>query len=486
MALPKGFIGLFLIVGIWAYSFALGPLAEVHAQLPITWSTPVKLSEPPVDTHHPAVIADPWGGVHIFWGKAIEGTNSNNMIYYTHWNGEYWSESYDLFVGVNWAAYNFPYALIDSSNVIHLLWSGYDGLYYSSVPALQAGNAQAWRPAQLIVRIGQVQHSRLAIDRRGVYHVVYNLRLPGANIMYTRSEDQGLIWSTPVEISNLVPNDPQVLSEGRIALDSNDNLHVVWSESHPPEFIGRRVFYVNSTDGGDNWTSPLDLSGPPTEKNVNHHINVAVDKQDRIHVVWAGGPDGSNRLYRFSQDDGETWTDARQIFGTLLGWGGWDTMISDPSGNIYWAGLLRYPQGFYFNTLVNGGQWLPAQILVDEPTWGLLAQAHFPQLAVSQGNRIHLVMVEGDRGPIWYMQGQTTDPSVPPPPTPTPVIVPSPTPSPTRPLPAPTPTAMLIKLTDVRPAPNVDSSFMPIIIGAAPAVFLVALVFLLDIRRFRR
>ena len=78
--------------------------------------------------------------------------------------------------------------------------------------------------------------------------------------------------------------------------------------------------------------------------NVRATGRLAVDGQDHLYVVWLGGPDGSNRLQRSSLNRGESWSNMEQVFGGFVGRGGWDALLSDPYGNIYWAGLLRYPR----------------------------------------------------------------------------------------------------------------------------------------------
>lgn len=472
---------------VWLISALLSsPLfAQQQSPAPIEWSDPVQLSEDQSLPNYPTIAIDPWGGVHIFWAEAAAETNSNNLITYLSQEGGNWGAPTDVIAGVDHAGFSWPYAVGDDGGMLHLIWAAFDGLYYSSAFAADAENPRAWKRAQPIVAVPQVYQSRMAVDQEGVLHVVFTIAGSGGNAFYVRSEDGGVNWSLPVQLSEVHPSDEFLASEARLAIDSNDNLHVAWTQSYPPEFLGRRVFYVRSLDGGASWQKPLDLSGPPTEKDVNHHPSIAVDSQDRVHLVWAGGPDGSNRLYRSSTDGGETWSGSTQIFGNKLGWGGYDSMFNGSDGTIYWAGLLRYPQGFYFNYLTDGRWNEPPILLIDEEMGALLAEAHFPQIVVGRDNRVRIAFVEGDQGATWYMEGKTSLPSYAPLPRPSPTELPT---AATADTPAPTPQPDRIVLGDtdaaVSSSPGPGSMFM-LFLTIVPTLMLVLVVFLVHARRTR-
>jgi hypothetical protein len=466
-----------LIVLLSLFVLSVSRVDALHAQTRVVWSEPILLSRRASLFTAPTVAADLWGGVHVFWTEETAEAGSPNLIMYTNWDGNDWTAPYDLFVGESWAGYGFPYAVADNVGGIHLIWASYNRLYYSTAPASSASDVRAWQTPQIVAETPRIQHSRIARDAQGVLHIVYTVRNPGANVMYTSSTDNGYTWSIPVGISKVFPNDPQVPTEVRLAIDSQNNLHVVWSESYPPEYLGRHVLYTQSRDGGVSWAYPVALSGSATEKDVNYHINLAIDGNNAVHVVWCGGPAGSNRLYRHSPDGGNTWSGDQLIFEGFVGWAGWDTMISDTYGNVYWAGFLRYPQAIYFS-MIEDNAWAdpPQMIIAEKPGIELVASGHFPQLIVAEGNQLHLVLVEGDSGGVWYMQGKTTYPGIAALPTPT--IAPTATPTAT-PIP---PTTTPIVAPDWNPeteASRLDNSnSLPIVFALLPSLLLVIVVVL--------
>jgi len=450
--------------------------AQAQSSL-VVWSAPVRLPEEAAENtdypRYPSVAVDPWGGIHVFWVQGAKGSSVGSMIFYTYGDGQFWLEPIDLFADLRWGAYyNFPAASCDEAGTIHLIWVGGDGLYYSSAPALDADKVRSWGSAQVLVRADKIGPTRLVVDRKGVLHVVYSRMSPGANVIYLRSEDRGLSWSDPVQISEILPNDPQSPIMGQVALDSHDGLHVVWTETYPPAWVGRHVFYARSNDGGTTWTLPVDLSDLSSDEDWDTNINLAVDSQDQLHIVWVCGS-GPGRCYRYSTDGGDSWSNIQPLFEGLVGYGGQDVMVSDPYGSVYWASLLRYPQAFYFSSLADG-RWIdPPQELLDQPAWGALAAAHWPQLVIGQGNQLHLVMTGGDHGALWYMRGDNGRPSLQSPPTPSPEASSTPEPTPAQPAFMPQPSPLVNELVQL-PSVSEDSySPDPVLFGLAPALLLV-------------
>jgi hypothetical protein len=421
------------------------------------------------------MTVDPWGGVHVFWVQGEEGGNTVGMIYYTRGDGQWWSEPHDLFASPRGMSYDAPYTVCDGAGTIHLLWAGVDGLHYSAAHALEADSIRAWRPDQVLVRTDRVGDSRLVVDQRDVLHVVYGQRSPGANVMYLRSEDGGFSWSDPTPISEIVSTDPQAPEVGHMAVDGHGGLHLVWTESYPPDWSGGHVLYARSSDGGVTWTRPMDLSDLSSDEIGDTNINLAVDSQDHLHVVWVCGV-GTGRCYRYSRDGGDSWSGIQRLFEDMVGYGGLDAMASDPYGGVYWASLLRYPQAFYFSSLA-GDRWIdPPQELLDRPAWGALAEAHWPQLVVGTGSLLHLVMTESDHGAIWYMRGESGRPSLPTPPIPLPEVSLTPEPTPAQTVITPQPTPLANEFAPSSLVSEDSYSLDPVLSAVAPVLLFVSTV----------
>jgi hypothetical protein len=75
-----------------------------------------------------------------------------------------------------------------------------------------------------------------------------------------------------------------------VAVDSHGTLHIAWTEFVGPD---RQVFYAR-LDGQLNWTGKLQLSDT---LGYSGFPSLAVDSQDRVHVVWYGFDGATYQVY---------------------------------------------------------------------------------------------------------------------------------------------------------------------------------------------
>lgn len=441
----KGFISLF--------GMALLALFTVHVHADgTTWEPPFRVTAEDSVVQYSAIAVDLHGGVHVFWANKPEADVSANQLFHRYRDQRGWTETTDILVGPEWDVFSRPTVLTDGANRLHLLWNGTQGLYYSSALANEAFDPRAWLKPVMVIQANAMGPTALAVTPDGTLHVVYSQYLPATNLMYTRSEDSGATWSTPLAISALASDDKQIPDAASLAVDNQGTLHVAWSENYPPEYLARRILYSQSLDGGLTWAIPQPLSEIAQDSAWNALPNIVVDANDHLHVVWACG-DPVGRCYRMSIDHGDKWTDvASPLFQELIGSSGRDTMAADPYGNVVWAGTLRSPQAFYFSMLTEGVWHTPPQALINEGQFDGLANGHFPQMVIGEGNQLHLALVEKDGGPLWYLHGQSPYPRLE---AEIEDVVPTPTMTPTA-VPMSKPTATLST-----PTPQIQVSFAP-------------------------
>jgi hypothetical protein len=410
---------------VTAAAQAVPPSSATRAQATtVDWARPIQLSDDTGETFYPTVAVDLAGNAHAFWAQGEPDSKSADSIYHTEWNGASWTMPRDVFAAAKGEWFNYPDAAVDASGVFHLVWASGSGINYSSTAAANAHDVKAWAPPQLIAVANTAGAPSIAVSPNGVLHVTFTQRLPGTNVEYLQSVDGGQTWSEPVSVSRISPSEPQVPDLARIAVDSQGRVHLAWSENHPPTFVSRRVYVTSSEDGGNSWLAPTDLSDAASDQNWNASIDLTVDHQDRVNVVWTCGRD-PNRCYRRSADYGHSWSSAEHLFGNLLGLSGWDALVADSYGNIYWLGPLRYPAAVYASILKDD-RWVdPPQVVIEGNDLSNFGSMHFPQIAIGRGNEIHLVVIRGDTGPVWYMRGTTSEPLVQAAPTAIPAVVPT-------------------------------------------------------------
>ena len=139
---------------------------------------------------------------------------------------------------------------------------------------------------------GLGQFTNLQVDRSGTLHYSF-CDIANNSIMHVSSTDGGQSFSAPHLISNALsvfPNSNYHVNEREnaapsLALDSSNNLHVVWNDFPPSGSI--QAFYSKSEDGGLTWSSPLDLTSVfpgevfmPTLSAHNNRVTIGANVLD--------------------------------------------------------------------------------------------------------------------------------------------------------------------------------------------------------------
>jgi hypothetical protein len=448
-----------------------------HGQAP-EWSQPVALSDGVPSGWFPDVVVDATGQVHVFWTSGYSKNTGNNnplavkgydlVMYATSQNGETWSKAIDVaalpILGGPEATR--PAGLIDRQDMLHLTFRSND-VYYLRVPAASVSFPRARPAPHRISTTGKAYFSRMVLDKENRLHLilsqmVYDPTNPACEtcfrLFYRRSDDNGLTWSSPVDISTL----PTGSAKPQLAVDGQDNIHIVW-EAGPGGDRGYlqdpvKVMYTASYDGGTTWVPPVEFVAPGGRAK---NIALGIDGGDNLVVAWLGYPEHLV-YYQISRDHGRSWSPPQPIAGV---WGAGSVayeslhddyaMATDSAGNVHLVLTGRVEEKQKTTSVLHltwdGSSWSEPEVITtlvgDVPEW--------TRIAIGLGNQLHVVwhvrdeahLWDTDHGQyrIWYAHGQSQAPAIAPViwPTPTatptanamfattPTSAPSPTPSPT-------------------------------------------------------
>jgi len=117
-------------------------------------------------------------------------------------------------------------------------------------------------------------------------------------IMYSRSVDNGVTWSVPTNISN---NSTQSFNP-TITVDSDHNLFLAWEDQLPDS---TEILFSRSSDNGSTWSLPANIS---RNSGLSVRPRIIVDKNDNLHLAWKDSNFGSGEiLYSHSTNHGESW-----------------------------------------------------------------------------------------------------------------------------------------------------------------------------------
>lgn len=163
---------------------------------------------------------------------------------------------------------------------------------------------------------GSVARTSIAMGRDGRLHLLVrsDFRIDYTSAPYDQAQSAA-DWRDPYRV-----NHGDLVYYDELAIDSNNTLHVVWTEQSKPDPsdptvkktcpLCSELYYRRSTDGGLSWSTPRNVSEMPDGSDKPH---IQVDSANRVHVAWDEGKDRFSEsdpkfgAYRRSDDGGVTW-----------------------------------------------------------------------------------------------------------------------------------------------------------------------------------
>jgi hypothetical protein len=247
----------------------------------------------------------------------------------------------------------------------------------------------------------------IATDAEGRIHILWADAEaegePGIALLYTRGDISGasahdaVRWSRPMPVLGIEGG----VSKPALAV-TGDRLHAVWQSDLYGEILYSRAFTRDAHSVGG-WDQSQNLLAPSTIGSSPH---IVIGAQGALHVVYAVPVnDGRGIYYTRSDDEGQNWSEAVQVFdAAAAGWVMADSpcLTVDSEGIIYAAWVRTVPQvdglprGIYYAYSADGGEtWSQAGEVVE----GVYA---LPQLATSTTDQVHLVWNEATQDAAWW------------------------------------------------------------------------------------
>lgn len=444
------------------------------------WSDPVELSEEKW-AWFPVIAVDPGGTVHAMWAWTRDQETASaapESLFYSWWNGSSWSRPVDVLVSPSGGYAHDPDLTADRGGNLHVIWNDGTFFWYSRASASKAASAQGWAsPVRLAS--GSYAAASIVADGAGVLHVAYPE--PTTGVYYIDSIDGGNTWSQPVEVWRTA-SEKLGATSSRLAIGANRTIHVVWTEIYLPEtYPPLGVYYARSLDGGQTWSEPLQVAGEDYAEG-----NLLTTGDDTVHLVWHGRAGIGGTFHQWSSDGGRTWsTPTRVLNGTGLTRA---PALSVDSAHV--VHLAEIDSSGLVYTSWREGTW-DAPTLIDSLKTNY--EPHHPALAVSEGNKLFVVWASQSTGQgtgvVRYSTRQVAAPYVPPEVLPTLLPTPTTRPSPTllsTTSPTSLPTASPLPLPSASSSgmpPQDDQSFLAIIVGVVPAGLILLVILFVRIGR---
>ncbi|HTD24707.1 MAG TPA: sialidase family protein [Terriglobales bacterium] len=153
----------------------------------------------------------------------------------------------------------------------------------------------------------------IAVDALGNINIVWLESTNSANVMFSRSIDGGLTFSTPINLSN----NPSGAIGPSLALDASGNIYVAWSGVANFANGATAIFFTRSTDGGSTFSTPVNVSGPQPAVGASGQ-SMILDSGGNVYLVWSGSFDNNSLTYgpvffSLSSDGGATFSPPVQV-----------------------------------------------------------------------------------------------------------------------------------------------------------------------------
>jgi hypothetical protein len=259
---------------------------------------------------------------------------------------------------------------------------------------IQPITAQTWGSAKRLTwNSGSSSEAAIAVDSNNHIHVAWSDETPGNfEIYFKKSTDGGAKWA----IKRLTWNSGPSRSPA-IAIDSNDHIHLVWDDNSSGYY---EIYYKKSTDGGANWT----FKRLTWNFAYSYDPAIAIDSNGHIHLVWYDYDSGNKDVsYKKSTDGGATWTTKRLTWNS----GSWYPAIAVGSNNhihVVWNDSTPGNEEIYYKKSTDGGTTWTTKRLTSNS-----GDSEYPDITVDSSNHIHVVWFDNTPGNAEIYYSQSTD-----------------------------------------------------------------------------
>jgi len=285
------------------------------------WSNPVSISTKTKLPWFPDIAVDADGRIHVVYDTRDVPVGEEEVLpgimYTVYENGE-WRTPNDIHLGKTGNIFR-PAIAIDPRGNLHMTALG---VRYRRAPVDNAWSAAAWY--NHVLDGGTTYMSDVAVDSRGNLHAVYekwillaepmqmtdDRQIYGlSDIFYRRSSDGGQTWTAPANLSQTAEIGSHRV---QIKIDSHDIIHVTWDEGWDRWSLydtPREGVYIHSTDGGRTWSKAVRFYEP---ERTNAQMAAASDNRGNVLAIWR--PTTIDQVYyTWSTDGGSSWSRVQPI-----------------------------------------------------------------------------------------------------------------------------------------------------------------------------
>jgi len=285
--------------------------------------------------------------------------------------------------GVLWCCYAGPW-VVPGVMQIFVAYSVDDGV--------------TWVEEQITTAdVRRQQYPSIAIDSADNVHLVWRdyAIATTSDVFYRRRTAAG--WDAIEQLTATAPGDWQ--SAPSIAIDSADNIHIVWlGEGWGANPTRMNVQYRQRTAAGA-WQAQESVTDIAVDQR-SHSASIAIDIANVVHVAWMGQGWGANpgvHNIQYRQRVAGVWG-AQEAITDLATWQHMPCIALDSLGNVHVAWYAEFAPwasvwDIYYRERV-AGVWQAIVQLTNVAAAG--CDQYQPSIAIDSSDNIHIV---------WYGNG---------------------------------------------------------------------------------
>jgi hypothetical protein len=494
---------LYLLLSISLVFTAIGLNSlTVLAQSDTAWSPQQRIPGYSNNTNPPILIADQNRTVHAFTSQQVGDNGKEIAVVYSQWTPEQgWTDPVDILLSPDKHEARLLSAYLDKTGMFHVIFFGGDNteanIYYSSAPAVNAGQVNAWSTPELVGEGAlNPENGVISGDNKGNLVIVYSGIRDGNGLYAIYSNDAGNSWSNPESV--YLTNDEQLFPfDSRMYNSGSGQQYLVWS-LYNTAGNGVAVYFSMFDMSEGKWSDPIQLA---SGAGLGVGLPDVIEYRGNVLVTYYNS-DANAQWMVESSDQGQSWTEPVRIAPDHIGRNGAASLAIDSNNSLHLFFGERIPgsgspdiHGMWHVLLENNGFSNPEAVVSGPQVHDLQGDKSFDpygaRAVILQGN-IVMVTWRTDPGPqsksngVWYSYISLNAPELPISTFTTPQLTPSviPTQTLTNVLPTPTPPIKVLLANQNgnfgnSPPGNyasINETAFPLVIGLIPATLLISLV----------
>jgi hypothetical protein len=259
-----------------------------------SWGTSTMITAPSgFSQYYPQICVDGNDALHVVFISKTSVTSSQNQVcYISSTSGETWGtrENLTYLASESGQAQNTPKIIVDSNNILHIVWYGSLSATGNSNIRYVSGNQGAWSDIEEITRTmsntsgKNGTHAQIAIDSNNITHIVWSGETDLQNyqqMLHVSGQKDSRSFFYVTQDTGYTQTAPYITE------DSSNNIHCIWRGTTSASNSKYDIKYSKFTYSTSTWGSEVYLL-ETSSYNQNNFPVIMRDRYNNLNCIWTG------------------------------------------------------------------------------------------------------------------------------------------------------------------------------------------------------